>query len=172
MGAADLNLRQTKLKFDVFDYDQWSADDPMGVTEFPLVVFDEDEQAMIRRAAKWRSKKRKEARARARGDLSPAPSPAFLPGIGGLIRNSSQARQQMEDDARFASGSLDVDGESDDAESDETDPEEASPAKDKNDSPKRSLLTRLGRKTDLTAVQSVRGFSDSFNRTGRPRRAC
>ena len=66
MGAADLNLRQTKLKFEVFDYDQWSADDPMGVTEFPLVVFDEDEQAMIRRAAKWRSKKRKEARARAR----------------------------------------------------------------------------------------------------------
>ena len=167
MGAADLNLRQTKIKFEVFDYDQWSADDPMGVTEFPLVVFDEDEQAMIRRAAKWRSKKRKEARARARGDLSPAPSPAFLPGIGGLIRNSSQARQEMEDDARFASGSLDVDGESDDAESDETDPEEASPAKDKNDkndSPKRSLLTRLARKTDLTAVQSVRGFSDSFNK--------
>ena len=87
MGAADLNLRQTKLKFDVFDYDQWSADDPMGVTEFPLVVFDEDEQAMIRRAAKWRSKKRKEARARARGDLSPAPSPAFLPGIGGDRRD-------------------------------------------------------------------------------------
>jgi hypothetical protein len=166
MGAADLNLRQTKIKFEVFDYDQWSADDPMGVTEFPLVVFDEDEQAMIRRAAKWRSKKRKEARARARGDLSPAPSPAFLPGIGGLIRNSSQARQEMEDDARFASGSLDVDGESDDAESDETDPD--SPASlasnDKNDSPKRSLLTRLARKTDLTAVQSVRGFSDSFNK--------
>ena len=63
MGAADLNLRQTKLRFEVFDYDQWSADDPMGVAEFPLVVFDPDEQLLIRRAAKWRSKKRREARA-------------------------------------------------------------------------------------------------------------
>jgi len=71
MGAADLNLRQTKLRFEVFDYDQWSADDPMGVAEFPLVVFDPDEQHMIRRAAKWRSKKRRErarARARKRGE--------------------------------------------------------------------------------------------------------
>ena len=52
--------------------------------------------------------------ARARGDaVSPAPSPAFLPGaIGGLLRTSSAVKREREEDARFGgSGTLDVDGD-------------------------------------------------------------
>lgn len=178
MGAADLNLRQTKLRFEVFDYDQWSADDPMGVAEFPLVVFDPDEQHMIRRAAKWRSKKRREARARARGNaVSPAPSPAFLPGgIGGLLRTSSAVKREREEDARFAAGTLDVDGESDaaeesdEAESDLTDPDSPAPSRSSpagRGSPKKaSYFKRLVRgSTDLThPVHSVKGFGEAFNK--------
>ena len=167
MGATDLNLRQTKLRFEVLDYDQWSADDQMGVAEFPLVVFDPDEQAMIRRAAKWRSKKRKEAHARKEGggQMSPALSPAFLPGIGGLLRTSSAVKREREDSARFAGGSLDVDGESD-AESAEEDTDPDSPARSSRSSPgKSSYLTRLVRGSkDLAAVNSVKGFGEAFNK--------
>ena len=176
MGATDLNLRQTKLRFEVLDYDQWSADDQMGVAEFPLVVFDPDEQLLIRRAAKWRSKKRREARARARGDaVSPAPSPAFLPGaIGGLLRTSSAVKREREEDARFGgSGTLDVDGESDgesdEAESDLTDPDSQTPSRSSpagRGSPKKaSYFKRLVRgSNELTAVHSVKDFGAAFNK--------
>ena len=169
MGAADLNLRQTKLRFEVFDYDQWSADDQMGVAEFPLVVFDPDEQAMIRRGAKWRSKKRKEARARkeAGSALSPAPAPAFLPGIGGLLRTSSAVKREREDKARFAAGAPDAEAESDEetTEEDDSDPDTPARASPAKGSPKRSYLTRLVRRSqDLAAVHSVKGFGEAFNK--------
>ena len=169
MGAADLNLRQTKLRFEVFDYDQWSADDQMGVAEFPLVVFDPDEQAMIRRGAKWRSKKRKEARARkeAGSALSPAPAPAFLPGIGGLLRTSSAVKREREDKARFAAGAPDAEAESDEetTEEDDSDPDTPARASPARGSPKRSYLTRLVRRSqDFAAVHSVKGFGEAFNK--------
>ena len=169
MGATDLNLRQTKLRFEVLDYDQWSADDQMGVAEFPLVVFDPDEQAMIRRGAKWRSKKRKEARARkeAGSALSPAPAPAFLPGIGGLLRTSSAVKREREDKARFAAGAPDAEAESDEetTEEDDSDPDTPARASPAKGSPKRSYLTRLVRRSqDLAAVHSVKGFGEAFNK--------
>jgi hypothetical protein len=178
MGDSELNLRQTKVRFEVFDYDQWSSDDRMGACEFPLVVFDPEEQALIRRAAKWRSKKRHEARTRARGKGPPSPSPAFLPG---LWRTSSTARREKEEEAAFASQRFDAEAETEaDSEADPSSdedgdgaggggsydpPAEAAASRDAaNDSvptKKRFFSKLMG--LDITPIESVRGFDDAFN---------
>ena len=179
MGDADLNLRTTKIRFELFDYDQWSADDALGTAEFPLVVFDPEEQQLIRRAATWRSKKRHEAKRRAENNLSPSPSPAFLPGFVtqglNLGRTSSALKCEKYEEARFMAGALDLEGESDEDEdpsflkrvdSLENDSGPGTPTEGDDESPsQKTYLRRFRRKANkLTALESVKGFGEAFNK--------
>jgi hypothetical protein len=99
IGGSELNLRTTNLQFEVFDYDQWSADDDMGSAEFPLKVFDTDEQAPIRRAANLIKKGGALGRTYGAALSSyNALSPAFLPGLGAAPSEGNAAVPGKEDD--------------------------------------------------------------------------
>ena len=140
MGSADLDLRHTTIRFEIFDYDQWSADDAMGTASLPLRVFDADEQALIKRAARWRAKKEAEAKReraaererRASGSGSesspgrasspfPSLSPAFLPG---MTRTKSAAAREKKEEEEWMSGAHDhekIGGDLDDDDDDDDD---------------------------------------------------
>jgi len=177
IGDAELNLRTTKILFEVFDYDQWSADDPMGSAEFPLMVFDPEEQAMIKRASIWRSKKKHEARRLANANVSPSVSPAFLPGF--LFGSSANKDKEEEREFMARKDNTDDDtGEDSDVGSDfgndpaakldsaQTKIPTKAAAADETDSPSsRTYLRRFRRKAEkITAIPSVAGFGDAFNK--------
>jgi hypothetical protein len=163
--------------FEVFDYDQWSADDPMGSAEFPLMVFDPEEQAMIKRASIWRSKKKHEARRLANANVSPSVSPAFLPGF--LFGSSANKDKEEEREFMARKDNTDDDmGEDSDVGSDfgndpaakldsaQTKIPTKAAADDETDSPSsRTYLRQFRRKAEkITAIPSVAGFGDAFNK--------
>ena len=118
LGGSELNLRTTNLMFEVFDYDQWSADDVMGSCEFPLKVFDKDEQDLIRRAQRLRKKGGTMGKAySAVRDRYNALTPAFLPGFGKLSPGGPSEAQGSQGDK--IPGMMDLDDDDDDDDEDE-----------------------------------------------------
>ena len=192
MGSADLDLRQTRIRFEIFDYDQWSADDAMGTAIMPLRVFDLDEQALIKRAARWRAKKESEAKKTRERELSsprrasapdspamrraPSLSPAFLPGM--TRTKSAVAREKIEEE-EWLSGAHDhvkVGGDLDDDDDDDDD-EGLQPGRRGSSERRRSggLLRGARRALGMTTpatlgpLESVRGFGTAFNKERKQR---
>ena len=186
-GRQDLDLKTTKLVFEVMDFDQWSADDAMGQSEFPLIVFDRDEQAMIKRAAAWRKKKKAERErseaggspggllTRATSLVAPKLSPAFLPGFGG--KSPGQPAKSKEDLEREAfmrgegGASSKKSGEKPDS-SDSDDDDTPAGGSNPNDPTRRgsgfrrskSLFDSLTGARKAEAIVSVAGFGAAFNK--------
>jgi hypothetical protein len=187
IGRQDLDLKTTKLVFEVMDFDQWSADDAMGQSEFPLIVFDRDEQAMIKRAAAWRKKKKAERErseaggspggllTRATSLVAPKLSPAFLPGFGG--KSPGQPAKSKEDLEREAfmrgegGASSKNSGEKPDS-SDSDDDDTPAGGSNPNDPTRRgsgfrrskSLFDSLTGARKAEAIVSVAGFGAAFNK--------
>lgn len=120
IGGSELNLCKSHLLFEVFDYDQWSADDLMGSCEFPLKIFDRDEQDLIRRASKLRKQGGTMGKAySAVVTRYNALSPAFLHGFGSKHHGAPSEAQTMD-----ANGGAGGGGGGDGAEGEESEEED------------------------------------------------
>ena len=163
----------------------------MGTAIMPLRVFDPDEQALIKRAARWRAKKESEAKKTRERELSsprrasapdsptmrrtPSLSPAFLPGM--TRTKSAVAREKIEEE-EWLSGAHDhvkVGGDLDDDDDDDDDeglqPGRRGSSRGVDPAACSGAPGALGMTTPATLgpLESVKGFGTAFNKERKQR---